>query len=170
MIMHKINKILAALAILAAFVGLAQYSASTVLADPLSQSTSAGEACQGASLGGSNVCSTNSGLGLGHLLKDIIDVISLVLGAVAVLMMIIGGFKFITSGGDSNKVASARNTIIYALVGLVVAALAQVLVHFVLSTAQNASTAAGGGSSPSATTSTATTSTPTQTTTPVQVR
>ncbi len=47
-------------------------------------------------------------------------------------MIIIGGFKYVTSTGDSASISSAKNTILYALVGLAVVSLAQVLVHFVL--------------------------------------
>jgi uncharacterized membrane protein YuzA (DUF378 family) len=47
-------------------------------------------------------------------------------------MIVISAFRFITSGGDSNRVSSARSTLIYALIGVAVAALAQLLIHFVL--------------------------------------
>lgn len=66
------------------------------------------------------------------LLKTVINIFSIVVGVVAVIMIIIGGLKYITSGGDSGNVSSAKNTIIYALVGLVVVALAQFIVRFVL--------------------------------------
>jgi Type IV secretion system pilin len=66
------------------------------------------------------------------LLTKIINVISLLVGVVAVIMIIFGGFKYITSGGDTTKVTGAKNTILYGLVGLVIVALAQVLVRFVL--------------------------------------
>ncbi len=66
------------------------------------------------------------------LIKNIINVLSAIGGIIAVIMVIIGGFKFVTSGGDSNASASARNTIIYALVGLIIIAFAQIIVQFVL--------------------------------------
>jgi hypothetical protein len=47
-------------------------------------------------------------------------------------MLIYGGFKYITSGGDEQSTKSARDTIIYALVGLVIVAFAQIIVKFVL--------------------------------------
>jgi hypothetical protein len=62
----------------------------------------------------------------------IINVISVIVGIVAVIMIIWGGFKYITAGGDSGNVTTARNTIIYAIVGLVIVALAQFIVQFVL--------------------------------------
>lgn len=69
---------------------------------------------------------------INSLLTSIINVASVLVGLVSVLFIIVGGFKYITSGGDTNNMASAKNTIIYALVGLVIVALAQFLVHFVL--------------------------------------
>jgi hypothetical protein len=54
-------------------------------------------------------------------------------------MIIIGGLKFITSSGNSDRVKSARNTILYAIVGLIIVALAQTIAHFVLAEAANPS-------------------------------
>ncbi len=67
------------------------------------------------------------------ILKLVINVFSLIVGVVSVIMIIIGGLKYITSGGDSGNVSGAKNTIMYAVIGLVVVALAQVIVRFVLS-------------------------------------
>lgn len=69
---------------------------------------------------------------LNSLLTNIINIFSIVVGIVAVIMIIVGGFKFITSGGDSAKVTSSRNTIIYAIIGLIIVALAQTIAKFVL--------------------------------------
>lgn len=62
----------------------------------------------------------------------IVNIFSIIVGIVAVIMIIYGGFKYITSGGDSGNITGAKNTIIYAIIGLVVVALAQFLVQFVL--------------------------------------
>jgi hypothetical protein len=62
----------------------------------------------------------------------VINIFSIVVGIVAVIMIVLGGLKYITSGGDSNNITSAKNTILYAIVGLVVVALAQFIVRFVL--------------------------------------
>lgn len=67
------------------------------------------------------------------LLQQIINIFSVIVGVVAVIMIIVGGFRYITSGGASEKVTSAKNTILYALIGLIIVALAQVVVRFVLS-------------------------------------
>lgn len=66
------------------------------------------------------------------LIEDAINIFSIIVGIVAVIMIIVGGFKYITSGGDSGNIQSAKNTIIYAVIGLVIVALAQFLVQFVL--------------------------------------
>jgi hypothetical protein len=99
---------------------------------PLSSSCSAQAACQGLGAGSGSGCSKTSGSGLSSLVSDALNILSLIIGVAAVFMIVIGGFRFVVSGGDSNATASARNTIIYALVGLVVAAFAQFIVHFVL--------------------------------------
>lgn len=67
------------------------------------------------------------------LIIDIINIFSVIVGVVSVIMIIIGGLKYITSGGDSGNVTGAKNTILYAIIGLVVVALAQIIVKFVLS-------------------------------------
>jgi len=75
--------------------------------------------------------------------SKIVTIFSTIVGIAAVIMIIYGGFRYITSGGDSGKVGNAKNALIYALVGLVIVALAQFLVHYVLNTA---STVAPAGS------------------------
>lgn len=67
-----------------------------------------------------------------NIISTVINIFSLVVGVVSVIMIIIGGLKYITSGGESNNVTSAKNTIMYALIGLVIVALAQIIVRFVL--------------------------------------
>lgn len=67
-----------------------------------------------------------------NLITDVINLFSIIVGIVAVIMIIVGGFKYVTSGGDSGNISGAKNTIIYALIGLVIVALAQFLVQFVL--------------------------------------
>ena len=71
----------------------------------------------------------------------IVNIFSVIVGIVAVIMIVVGGFKYITSGGDSGNITSAKNTIVYAIIGLVIVALAQFIVKFVL----NKVSTAGGG-------------------------
>ena len=67
-----------------------------------------------------------------EILANIINIFSLVVGVVAVIMIIFGGFKYITSGGNQESIKSAKQTLVYALVGLIIVALAQAIVRFVL--------------------------------------
>jgi TRAP-type C4-dicarboxylate transport system permease small subunit len=66
-------------------------------------------------------------------IKKIISIILYVAGAIAVVMLIFGGVKYITSGGSQEKVAEAKNTILYAIVGIVVCLLSFAVVEFVIS-------------------------------------
>ena len=94
-----------------------------------------GDACQGLNtLNGSNStqCSPKGEKSIGDLASSIVSLLSLIVGIAAVIMIIIAGLKYVTSGGDSNAVGSAKNTLIYAIVGLIVVAIAQFIVHFVV--------------------------------------
>ena len=84
-------------------------------------------------------CPTNTnGNSLPDIVGKAINIFSWVVGAVSVIMLIYGGFKYITSGGDSGGVTAAKNTILYAIVGLVIVALSQIIVNFVLTKANDA--------------------------------
>ena len=67
-----------------------------------------------------------------NLLESIINILLFIIGAIAVIMIIIGGIKYTTSNGDQAQVTSAKNTIMYAVVGLVVAIMAYSIVNFVV--------------------------------------
>jgi hypothetical protein len=84
--------------------------------------------------GDESVASTANGL-----VAKIINIFSWVVGIVAVIMIIFGGFRYITSGGNDNNVSSAKNTILYAIIGLVIVAFAQFIVKFVLERTTGAS-------------------------------
>lgn len=75
-----------------------------------------------------------------QIVTQIINILSLAVGVVAVFMIIIGGLRYITSGGESGSVTGAKNTILYAVVGLIVVALAQVIVRFVIERATQTGT------------------------------
>lgn len=76
--------------------------------------------------------------GVSNLIRAVVRILSIVVGIAAIIMIIISGFKFITSSGDSNKISSAKSALIYALVGLAIAALAQILVQLVLTQSHRA--------------------------------
>lgn len=70
--------------------------------------------------------------GDGGIFQTVTNVLLFIIGAVSVIMLIIGGIRYVVSGGDSGAVTSAKNTILYAIVGIVVALLAYALVNFVI--------------------------------------
>jgi ABC-type Fe3+ transport system permease subunit len=98
----------------------------------LASATAKSDAC--AALGSDASCTTNphGGLDLTTVIRAVINILSIVVGVVAVIMIIVAGLRYITSGGDSNGITSARNTLLYAIVGLVIVAMSQVLVQFVI--------------------------------------
>ncbi len=67
------------------------------------------------------------------IVTKMVNLLMYVIGTVSVIMLIFGGFKYTTSGGDASKVGEAKNTILYAIIGLVVAILAFAIVNFVTS-------------------------------------
>jgi Type IV secretion system pilin len=69
---------------------------------------------------------------INNSIKFAIRIFQTIVGLIAVFMIITGGLKYITSGGDSGGVGTAKNTILYAVIGLVVVALAEIVVQFVL--------------------------------------
>jgi hypothetical protein len=69
---------------------------------------------------------------LGNIFATVANIILFLVGAVAVIMLIIGGFRYVTSNGDANATAGAKNTILYAIIGIVVAFLAYAAVNFVV--------------------------------------
>lgn len=89
------------------------------------------QACQGIT-GGGTCDSVGSASKIDSTIATVINIFSWIVGVVAVIMLIIGGFRYITSGGDSSKVSGAKDTILYAIIGLVVVAMAQIIVRFVL--------------------------------------
>lgn len=80
----------------------------------------------------------------------VIDALSVVGGAVAVIMIIVGGLRYILANGDSNAVSGAKNTIMYAVIGLVIILFAQVIVRFVYTTATTEPPASATTPDPSA--------------------
>jgi len=70
--------------------------------------------------------------GDGGIFRVIVNVLLFIIGAVSVIMLIIGGIRYTISGGDSSAVTAAKNTILYAVIGIIVAILAYAIVNFVI--------------------------------------
>ena len=82
--------------------------------------------------------------------KQITNTILYIVGIIAVIMLIIGGIKYVISGGDAKKVTDAKNTVLYAIIGLVIAFFSYAIVNFVimsLPSSSNSTDAQGNGTS-----------------------
>ena len=105
----------------------------------LSVAPVAGAACSPNDLsiaGGANCAQGNSQPadlfgGDNSIFRRITNILLFLVGAISVIMLIIGGIRYVISGGDQNQVTSAKNTILYAIVGIVIAFLAYAAVNFV---------------------------------------
>ena len=69
--------------------------------------------------------------GDGSIFNTVTNILLFLIGAISVVMLIIGGIRYVVSGGDQGAVTSAKNTILYAIIGIVVAFLAFAAVRFV---------------------------------------
>lgn len=65
------------------------------------------------------------------VMKSVVDVLLMTVGVISIIMIVIGGIMFALSSGDASKVTKARNMVIYAVVGLVVALFASAIINFV---------------------------------------
>jgi multisubunit Na+/H+ antiporter MnhB subunit len=123
--MKKIQTVLLSIAMLAGLVALPLVP-TAVHADDANPVKSIGDGVK--DIGGGEADSK----GLTDLIQIIVNVLLFLLGAIAVIMIVLGGIKYTTSNGDSSQLTSAKNTILYAVVGLVVAILAYAIVNFVV--------------------------------------
>lgn len=102
------------------------------------------QACEGLGAGDNFIdCTEDGSSGISGVLEFALNLLSVVAGIIAVILIIIGGIKYITSQGDSQATSSARNTIIFAAVGLIIVVFSQIIVNFVLSEAGDAVNSSG---------------------------
>jgi hypothetical protein len=81
----------------------------------------------------SKVCKGTNKNSLYDLMGNVVNLLLILIGIISVIMIIIGGIRYTTSAGDAGQTKSARDTVIYAVAGLVVAIMAFAIVNFVLS-------------------------------------
>lgn len=79
------------------------------------------------------------------IFQTITNVLLFLIGAVSVIMLIIGGFRYVISNGDSSQVTAAKNTILYAVIGIIVALLAYAIVGFVVKSFTTSGSGSGDG-------------------------
>ncbi|HET7060360.1 MAG TPA: pilin [Candidatus Saccharimonadales bacterium] len=109
-------------------------TASALGANPSVVADSHQDACNGLNQVGGTGCGGGQA-GITNILSGVVTIISYIAGIIAVIMIIVSGMRYMTSGGDSTKVSAAKTALIYALIGLAVTGLTQILIHLVLSTA-----------------------------------
>ena len=66
------------------------------------------------------------------IFTTITNVMLFIVGAISVIMIVIGGLRYVVSGGNSSNVTTAKNTILYAIVGLIIAIMAYAIINFVI--------------------------------------
>lgn len=126
--MKKLSIIIATIAVL---IGIA---APVAIATPALASNESA-LCEGS--GGTwrnGACESADGRSVTGTLQQVTDVLIFLIGAIAVIMIIVGGLRYTTSGGDQSALTGAKNTILYSIVGLVVAIMAYAIVRFVFAT------------------------------------
>lgn len=124
-----IKRLFLTLSLVATLSGVVGFAAPALAIDPLDN------ACKEKGSGSSAVCEENKQetvSGTNGILYRVTQLISAIAGVVAVITMIVGGFMYVLSNGDAAKAATARNTLIYAAVGLVVIILSQSIITFVV--------------------------------------
>ncbi|RWZ78382.1 MAG: hypothetical protein EOT05_01300 [Candidatus Microsaccharimonas sossegonensis] len=81
--------------------------------------------------------------GGGGIVTNITNFLLFIVGALSVIMLIVGGLRYVVSGGNSTAVTAAKNTVLYAIVGLVIAFLAYAAINFVINTLAPGATSGG---------------------------
>ena len=117
------KKYIASLIIVASFLGLVVFTQPAEAIDVFKNCTSNSVICTETKSG---TTKTNS------FIQNIVRILLFAIGTISVIMIIIGGIRYSTSNGDPGKITGAKNTILYAIVGLVVALMAYSIVYFVL--------------------------------------
>lgn len=123
-----LTKISLSLALMAGLLGGPVLASSTAGAQPVDQVANTVNQIQS----GVNSAGGGGQPQLVPTFKKIINVLLFIIGLIAVLMIVIGGLRYVVSGGDSSATKGAKDTILYAVIGLVVAIMAYGIVNFVV--------------------------------------
>lgn len=83
-------------------------------------------------LKGADQTGASDSVSLETRISTITNILLFIIGAISVVMIIVGGIRYVTSAGDSSKIKAAKDTIMYSVVGLVVALIAYAIVRFVI--------------------------------------
>jgi cytochrome bd-type quinol oxidase subunit 2 len=129
-ILKKITLLLA-LPIICLLIAAPAFADAPIQGPPVSSSAKSAIQC-GVNSAASGDCNTQPTGDLNTTIRSVVNLLSVLVGVAAVIMIMVGGLRYITSAGNAEGAKSARSTITYALIGLVVVALAQIIVHFVI--------------------------------------
>lgn len=119
------KKIITATLLLAMMFGLVAMPSAVLAQEELSPA----DQIQG---GIDDITPEDEGASLEESIGTIVNILLFLLGAIAVIMIVIGGIRYATSNGDQSAITSAKNTILYAVIGLIVAIMAYAIVNFVI--------------------------------------
>lgn len=119
-IIKTLKTFVAAIAVMSVMLVATPLPAVAAPVDVLSDCRSNSQVCDG---GGSQVWDA---------LKGIINLLITIAGIISVIMIIVGGIKYTTSGGDTKAITSGKDTLVYAVIGLVISIMAFAIVNFVI--------------------------------------
>lgn len=125
--MKRLRLFLAALAIVCSFLPAVPALAATDVFQG---------ACSGTGSSNSAACQAKGDdplTGPNGIITRATRLVGYITGVAAIIIMIVGGFMYVTSDGDSSKISNAKNTVIYAFVGLIIVIAAQAIIVFILS-------------------------------------
>jgi hypothetical protein len=103
------------------------------VAQPVLAQTPEQSACEGSGGTWANGTCTHGTRTLPGTARTIGNILVFITGAVSVIMVILGGFRYAVSNGDQGNITSAKNTILYAIIGVIIAIAAYAIINFVLS-------------------------------------
>ena len=137
------KKILNKAAFMAAFVTAFAFVGTMIAAPVATQAASNTPTCGGVTetdpLKAGVACAKPDGkagtttlFGANSIFQTVANLMIFIVGIIAVIMLIIGGIRYALSGGDQSAVTSAKNTILYAIIGLVIAFLSFAAVNWVI--------------------------------------
>jgi hypothetical protein len=104
-------------------------AAPLVFADPALAVNPKTQICQGVTAAGGGGCTQG---GLSSSIVNIVNILLFIVGAIAVIMIVIGGLRYILTQGDQSSIQQAKNTVLYSIIGLIIALLAYAIVNFVV--------------------------------------
>jgi hypothetical protein len=123
--MKRLKQLLLAAVVAFSFVLVPVSAVSAVDVDPL------GNACANGQNPDSAICQ-NRDDSINDVITTVVNILLFIIGAIAVIMIIVGGIQYATSAGNAAQITTAKNTILYAVIGLVLAFVAYAIVNFVV--------------------------------------